>query len=328
MSINTLQLLLATMSVKVHAFAFCEIQAGWRLEKQGTTDALLVHYVLAGSGTIQAGGLPPTPFGPNSIIIPPRALPHTIGFADAARTAVLGDTLSFLPRGVLRITAGDGTSDLLLACGAITARYAGALGLFDRLQNPIVEDLSMSAHLRYAFSYMIEELAHSGLGTAEVTGALMKQCLIILLRMHLRERGTDSPVFRALRDPRLAVAVAAVVDAPAAPHTVESLAALCGMGRTAFAERFSATFDEGPIAFLQRARLRLAAKLLTTSPMPVKVIAVSVGYGSRSYFSQAFKAAYGADPTTYRNQRTEADQNAEPLENAKFDDSFVEEPFP
>ena len=100
------------------------------------------------------------------------------------------------------------------------------------------------------------------------------------------------------------------------------------MSRTAFAERFSATFGEGPIAFLQRARLRLAAQLLTTSPMPVKVIAASVGYDSRSYFSHAFKAAYGVDPTAYRNRRAEADRSAEPLDDAKFDDTCVKGSFP
>ena len=328
MSTNVLQLFLATMSVQVHAFAFCEIQTGWRLEKQGSADALLVHYVLEGEGTIQAGDHPIASFGPNSIVIPPRGLPHTIGFADATQTAVSGDALGFVPPGVFRITAGDGSRDILLACGAITARYAGALGLLDRLQDTVVEDLSSSAHLRHAFSYMIEELAHPSLGTTEVTEALMKQCLIVFLRKHLRERGTDSPVFRALRDPQLAAAVAAIVEAPSAPHTVESLATLCHMGRTAFAERFSATFGEGPIAFLQRARLRLAAQLLTTSPMPVKLIGASVGYASRSYFSQTFKAAYGVDPTAYRNRRTIADRDAEPLVDAKFDDSSAARSLP
>ncbi|MBA3325097.1 MAG: AraC family transcriptional regulator [Rhodobacteraceae bacterium] len=30
--------------------------------------------------------------------------------------------------------------------------------------------------------------------------------------------------------------------------------------------------------------------------MPVQMVALAVGYASRSYFSRAFKAAYGADP--------------------------------
>ncbi|WP_237477112.1 helix-turn-helix domain-containing protein [Lichenibacterium dinghuense] len=314
MSMSTLQAILATMSVQVHAFAFCEIQNGWRLEKRGVPDALIVHYILAGSGTIQAGDRPPVAFGPHSIVIPPRNLAHTIGFADASRMLPAADGLGLLPNGLLRITAGDGSRDILLACGAITARYAGALGLFDRLQDAVVGDLSASKHLRHAFSFMVEELAEPGLGTADVTGALMKRCLVFFLRLHLQDQGMYSPLFRALRDPRLAGAVAAIVDAPAAPHTVESLAALCGMSRTAFAERFSDTFGEGPIAFLQRARLRLAAQVLVTSPMPVKVIAASVGYASRSHFSHAFRAAYGIDPTAFRRRRAEADLDLEPLD--------------
>ena len=314
MSMSTLQTILATMSVQVHAFAFCEIQEGWRLEKRGVPDALIVHYVLAGSGTIQAGDRPPLAFGPHSIVIPPRNLAHTIGFAGTSRMLPAADGLGLLPSGLLRITAGDGSRDILLACGAITARYAGALGLFDRLQNAIVGDLSASKHLRHAFSFMVEELAEPGLGTADVTGALMKRCLIFFLRVHLQDQGVNSPLFRALRDPRLAGAVAAVVDAPAAPHSVESLAALCGMSRAVFAERFSDTFGEGPIAFLQRARLRLGAQLLVTSPMPVKVIAASVGYASRSHFSRAFSTAYGIDPTAFRRRRTEADRQLEPLD--------------
>ena len=186
--------------------------------------------------------------------------------------------------------------------------------MFDRLQDAIVGDLSRSKHLRHAFSFIVEELAEPGLGTADVTGALMKRCLIVFLRLHLQDQGVNSPLFRALRDPRLADAVAAVVDAPAAPHTVESLAALCGMSRAAFAERFSDTFGEGPIAFLQRARLRLGAQLLVTSPMPVKVIAASVGYASRSHFSHAFRAAYGVDPRAFRRRRTDADRHLEPLD--------------
>ncbi len=324
MSTSTLQLILATMSVQVHSFAYCEIQAGWRLEKQGASDALLVHYVLEGAGTIQVGDHPAVPFGPNSIVIPPRGLRHTIGFTDATRMAASRDALGFTSQGVHRLTAGDGSRDMLLACGAITARYAGALGLLDRVQHPVIEDLSSSAHLRHAFYFMVEELAHPSVGTAEVTGVLMKQCLTLLLRRHLRERGVDSPIFHALRDPRLAAAVTAVVDAPAAPHSVESLAILCGMSRTAFAERFSATFGEGPAAFLQRARLRLAAQLLTTSPMPVKVIAASVGYASRSHFSHAFKAAYGVDPTAYRSRRAESDRHGEPLDDARFEVSCPE----
>ena len=292
--------LLSTLSVRVHAIALCQIQRGWRLAKTGAADAIYVHYVLAGEGTVVVEDQAPVPFGPNTMIIPPRHTAHTLGFPDATRTAAAADAMGALPNGLITLTAGDGSRDILIACGSITADYAGSIGLFDRLHEALVEDLSGSDRLRHAFAFMAEELAQPGLGTQEVTAALMRQCLIIMLRVHLREQGTRSPLFDALRDPRLVRAVVAILDAPNAAHTVDSLAALCGMSRSVFAQTFSSTFGEGAIAFLQRVRLRLGTHLLTASPMPVKVIAESVGYASRSHFSRAFKAVYGVDPSAYR----------------------------
>jgi transcriptional regulator GlxA family with amidase domain len=130
--------------------------------------------------------------------------------------------------------------------------------------------------------------------------ALVKQPLVLLLRRHLGEPAAGASVHAALRDERLARAVIAVLERPAAPHTVESLAAVAGMSRSSFARVFSRGFGEGPIRFVSRVRLRLAAHLLGTTDLPVKLVAASVGYASRSYFSRAFRAAYGVDPTGFR----------------------------
>ena len=51
---------------------------------------------------------------------------------------------------------------------------------------------------------------------------------------------------------------------------------------------------------LRELRLRRAAQMLKSSQAPVKAVAQAVGYGSRSYFSRAFKAFYGIDPAAYR----------------------------
>ena len=72
------------------------------------------------------------------------------------------------------------------------------------------------------------------------------------------------------------------------------------MSRATFSERFSRTYGQGPIDFVRQVRLRIAARLLRTTDMPIKVISQSIGYTSRSYFSRAFRAAYGVDPKTFR----------------------------
>jgi transcriptional regulator GlxA family with amidase domain len=134
--------------------------------------------------------------------------------------------------------------------------------------------------------------------------ALMQQCFILLLRRRLRRAG-GPPALAGLRHPGLADAVLAVLQNPAAPHSVESLAASAGMRRTLFAESFSRAFGQGPSEFVQQTRLRAAARLLTSTDLPVKVIAASVGYASRSQFSRAFTASHGVDPTRYRRGAAE-----------------------
>ena len=300
MAADTLDRLLAALAVRLHSFSVCEIQQGWRLAFS-SFEAITVHYVLQGSGVLRVSNGPWLPFAPQSILVIPARQSHVVGDAGpAARMVHAEDRCSLLADGLVTFTAGDGSRDTLLLCGAISASHGGALGLFDLLREPMIEGFSESGIVQPVFELMLAEVANPGLGTQAMTEALMKQCLIALLRRHLRRDDTGAPVFLALRHPRLARAVLAVIENPAALHTVESLASLAGMSRASFAGHFSQAFQQGPIDFVQKVRLRIAARLLATTDLPLKVVAQSVGYAGPTSLSRAFQTAYGADPTTYR----------------------------
>lgn len=160
---------------------------------------------------------------------------------------------------------------------------------------------------------MLTEISGPSIGTQAMTEVLMKQCLIALLRRHLLHGGDSSPLFAALHDRRLAKAVLAILENPAAAHTVESLAACAGMSRASFSDRFAQVFQQSPMDFVQKVRLRIAARLLTTTDLPVKV--VCIGYSSRSSFTRAFRAAYGVDPTTFRSVGGHEEQEPEAIED-------------
>ena len=301
MAADTLDRLLTALAVRLHAFSVCEIQRGWRLAFP-SFEAITVHYVLKGSGAVCVGNGPWLPFAPQSVIIVPTRQAHVLGEAGlTARTLPAEDHCSLLGDGLVTFTAGDGSRDTLLLCGAIPASYGSALGLFDLLREPMVEGFPESGLIRHAFELMLAEVASPGLGTQAMTEVLMKQCLITLLRQHLLRDGPGSPLVTALHHPRLARAVLAVIEDPAAPHSVESLASCAGMSRASFADHFSRTFQQGPIDFVQKVRLHLAARLLTTTDLPLKVVAQSVGYAGPSPFSRAFRGAYGVDPVGYRS---------------------------
>jgi transcriptional regulator GlxA family with amidase domain len=128
----------------------------------------------------------------------------------------------------------------------------------------------------------------------------MKECLVSLLRRQCESGECRAPWLAALEHPQLSQALSAMMDRPAAPFTLEGLAEIAGMSRAAFAERFKQAFERTPMEFLRDVRLRLAARLLTTSDLPVKTVAGRVGFASRSHFSRAFKAYAGRDPAAYR----------------------------
>ena len=304
----TLDRLLTTLAVRIHAFALCEIKTGWRLAFE-PMDAVTIHYVLSGTGSLRTTGGIETPYSPFSIIVVPAKVAQVLGEAGRGATEARAvDNCGLVADRLIRFTAGDGSRNTLIVCATISASYGGALGLFDNLRCPVVEAVSHSDIMRGLFSAMLDEVAHPGVGTQALTEAMMKQCLILLLRRHLLQLDVASPFFAVLVDRRLACAVATVLERPSANHTVDSLAEIAGMSRSTFAAHFAEVFQQTPIDFVQHVRLRLGADMLQTTDLPVKLIASSVGYASRSYFTRAFRAAYATDPKSFRASAAERDQ--------------------
>jgi AraC-like DNA-binding protein len=203
--------------------------------------------------------------------------------------------------------AGGEKGDLRVMCATVTASYGGSFGLFDSLAGPIVDHVADIPGVRSAFESLAEERSTPQIGTQALTGAVMKQCMILLVRRHLERGSASSPFFASLADTRLTTAIALILERPAGRLSLAQLAAAAGMSRTAFANAFTGAFGQTPMDFVQKTRLHRAAQLLAFTELPVKVIAVSMGFASRSHFSRAFRRAYGSDPTTYRKHHNRND---------------------
>jgi len=127
-------------AVRLHASSVCEIQNGWRLAFP-PFEAITVHYVLRGSGALRVGNGPWLPFASRSALVVPARRPHVIGEAAPLAQIVRADEhCSLLADGLVKFTAGDGRRDTLLLCGAISTSHGSALGLFDLLREPMIED--------------------------------------------------------------------------------------------------------------------------------------------------------------------------------------------
>jgi AraC-like DNA-binding protein len=300
---SELDRLLVTLDVDVQTLAFCELRRGRRLVAP-PIDAIMMHYVLAGRMHVSVPGSDPIICGPGSVVlIPPRMHLHVSTDDNPTSDVIATSHCSVTRDGMLFCDAAEGgTGDLRYVSGIVLASFSGSFGLFDKLVKPIFHDIGNVELVRQAYTVMLDELESPSLGARALTSALMKACLVIVLREFLKSASPESSWLAALSNPRLNAAVQQVLDQPQQAHSVTSLAACVGMSRSAFARHFTDTFGMSPMAFVGKTRLFHGAQLLRSTPLPVKVIAAASGFASRSHFSRAFKASYGMDPTTFREE--------------------------
>ncbi len=295
---SSLDRLIEGLDVGVDAFAVCEVRDDGNvvLEERIKT---AVHYVLSGSGTAWHMTGRSYVLAPHTVIVAPPGSCLIVTCGRQPNMSFTQPDCVTLPGGWQRMKIGDGAAGLTLACGTIRATHLRTTGVFDNLRAPLCDSVADDASFRDPFARLLDELAAPGVGTKALAEALMKQCLISLLRRQ-SAAGDDAPWLATLGKPALERAISAMLDTPEAPHSLQSLADTAGMSRAAFAEQFKQSFDRTAMDFLKEIRLRRAAQLLRGTELPIKTIAARVGFDSRSYFSRAFKAFTGKGPASFR----------------------------
>lgn len=316
--------LLQTLDVAIDAFAVCEVAHGAKLVGPGIPE-IEVHYILSGRMVLDVPGAARIECGPGSIVLVPPNMHQTIGADSRSGVQVsAADHNAPLPSGLIRFDATrSGSADLRFVCGLITANISGTFGLLDTVRKPLVEDLATVPFVRGGYELILAELNAPGMASRAIMSAVMKACLLLMLRRHFGRAGHESGLLGSLRGPRLGKAVTAVLDKPAAHHSVAALASIAGMSRSAFAREFSNAFAMSPMAFVARTRLNQAAEMLRSTNTPVKVIAAAIGFSSRSHFSRAFRDVYGLDPSAYRRQQVGESEVVPRLPLAKSAASLV-----
>ena len=287
---------LEAVEIRVEAFGVCEIGREYSLKCE-PFESVIVHFVLRGEGFLDSrhGRFP---LKPGTAVVVPKQLAKSLSGVGPVKHVHDAQADCTLQDSIIRFAACDGRPDLVLGCAELSSSVGGDLPLFDQAKRPIIEH-SDDPLLRALFTTMFDELRNPRLGTRAFVSALMKQVLIVLLRSQPDE---DSSIL-LMTGARLAGVVAAILDRPQDNHTVDSLAAIAGMSRSRFSHHFTLAYDVSPKSFVQTARLASAARLLRGTDLPVKSIAASVGYASRSHFSRAFQAKFGLDPSAFRLPR-------------------------
>jgi AraC-like DNA-binding protein len=101
-------------------------------------------------------------------------------------------------------------------------------------------------------------------------------------------------------DPEVAEVVAALAANPGERWTLDRMAGLVHLSRSALTERFRRATGHSPMRMLREVRMNRARTLLTKQCLAVTRVAFEVGYGSVAAFSRAFTADHGVSPLAWR----------------------------
>jgi len=301
----TIEKLLEGLLVKVEPFVICRTPAGPKLSFPALEFTTL-HYVVAGNGALSQSGRAPFILAPGSMVIMPRDTAYRLsgegeGEGDKDDNLTVAKNCLPLELGLNEMGSTAGEGGIVLACSSITATYQKVRGLFDYLAEPIVLHPLEHDSIGSVLTALLNEMANPLPGSNALIALLMKQCLVYLLRRYCESGDCQVPWLAALEDPQLSSVLEQMIDEPGRRFTLELLADSAGMSRSAFAQRFKATFGRSPMDFLKELRLQRAAELLQTTRRPIKSIADQVGFESRSHFSRSFTEFFGTAPADFRN---------------------------
>ena len=192
---------------------------------------------------------------------------------------------------------------------AMTARIlCGYLAFDDVLLHPAFAALPPVLVLRRgdpvagaALAMLHVEAGGLKAGSSFVLHRIVEILLLQALRENLGER--PAPRFSgALRDARLARALAAIHAEPERNWDIANLSAVAGMSRSRFSEGFRAAVGQTPHAYLTFWRMTLARELLRNEPSDIADIAARCGYSSVPAFTRRFSTLFGIGPAQWRRR--------------------------
>ena len=295
--------LINSLDVRFVGLAECLVSSGYALAMP-SLPALGIHYNVIGSGTMSVSDGTSIALTPHTLVVVPPNHSFQIEVpadSDANRPVRQVDRRRVrLREGVQRFVAGSSDPMLVMICGFFSASFSQNTELFASLRAPIVEHFSARDQLDVRLRQALNELISQEAGSGAMSAALLKQVIVMLMRRSLNSPGAWVERFALLSDVQIARAFSEMVADPGADHTVNSLARVACLSRSAFMARFGSVMGRSPMMVLRGLRMRRAAQALELNSLSVGQVAHEVGYASRSSFVRAFRQTHGVDPSEYR----------------------------
>ncbi|MFI2488900.1 helix-turn-helix domain-containing protein [Promicromonospora kroppenstedtii] len=239
----------------------------------------------------------------------------TLETADARHRVLPGDAVLVDARTAHRLTADAGTD---LVHGDLRRSAPGAA-----LPSPLVVrgfDERQRGVVALVTACPLDAISSPAPFAASYAGLIGAAMTALWEQGHALDGGpatSDGAVGAGPADTLVADVVAALAASPGEPWTLDRMAALVHLSRSALTERFRRATGHSPMRMLREVRMHRARTLLTDRCLPVTRVAFEVGYGSVAAFSRAFASDHGRSPLAWRAEPTPTGPAAQPAPAAR-----------
>lgn len=252
--------------------------------------------MLEGSCLLTVDGHEPITLSNGDFVLLPTTPAFTISSFTPAPPVYLDPDKVASDQGELRYGEQDGPPDMRSLGGSFLFDCPDP-GLLVALL-PKVVHVRDSVRLSQLVQMVGEESADQKPGSEFILSRLAE--LLLVEAMRSTATGSAPPgLLRGLGDARIASALKQMHARIDHAWTVDQMAKIAALSRSAFFERFARMVGVAPMDYLLAWRMEIAKDLLRANELTVSEIAERVGYGSTSTFSVAFSRHVGQPPSQY-----------------------------
>lgn len=294
---DVLSNILSTFKVQAKVFHNGQFCGSWQIDTSGSHKAGF-HIVTHGKCELllEDGTYHETSLTTGDLVILPRDMEHRVS-SGIKVTAPLNSTPSkSFSEGLQK----DGTG---LVCGFLEFEHNANNFLFDMLPDYLViksKEAPWKNHVKPILDVLILESVSERPGVQETLNRLSETIFMIIIREYIQDESNYSSFAEALRDPRIYKVLESIHNDPSEDWTLDSLAEIATMSRSAFTSRFKSLLGETPINYIKQWRMKAAYQWFRDDNITVAEAADRTGYLTEAAFSKAFKRELGISPGKVR----------------------------
>jgi len=274
----------------------------------GTERLVPYHLVADGKAVVRfEGATRDIPLEAGDVVIIPHGDAHTVSNGSPSTLIDSAASLGKFLGGQLRaMRLGGGGETTTFICGYFGCeRHAEALflaGLPQMIKINVRGDAT-GEWLESSIRYLVAEADCQRAGQDILLTKMAEALFVQTLRIHMQQLPPEQTGWLAgARDPIVGACLALLHQQPFRRWSLAQLAQEAGASKSVVAERFARFLGAGPLTYLARWRLQLAARLLQTTRKSILQVASEVGYESEAAFNRAFKREFALPPAKYRKR--------------------------